>query len=102
MRAASVCTLLGLTLISGALLAATTGVTSAIPSRIEARFEALDANGDGEIASSEAKESAGLAQHFSELDRDGDGALSWPEFRGHGMPGEIPKLSDAGPTSDAS
>ena len=95
MKAASVCTVLGLTLISGALLAATTGVTGAIPGRIEARFNALDADGNGQIAPEEAKVSAGLSRHFASLDRDGNGILSWPEFRGRKMPGDSPKLSDA-------
>lgn len=92
MKAASLCTVLGLTLISGALLAATTGVTDSMPSRIEARFETLDADGDGRIAPQEAD--AGLEQHFGAIDTDGDGVLSWREFRGHAMPGERTEVSE--------
>ncbi|MEX0607387.1 MAG: hypothetical protein WD382_06905 [Halofilum sp. (in: g-proteobacteria)] len=94
MKAASVCTVLGMTLISGALLAATTGVTGAMPSRIEARFEALDTDANGRIAPREAEADAGLAQHFGDIDRDGDGELSWREFRSHAMPGNQLILSE--------
>lgn len=95
MKAASVCTVLGLTLISGALLAATTGMTSDRPSRLEARFETLDGDGDGRVVRSELDADSGLRQHFSALDHDGDGVLSWPEFRGHGIPDWTDDTQDA-------
>lgn len=95
MKAASVCTILGLTLISGALLAATTSVTNELPSRLEARFKALDGDGDGGIARGELDADAGLRQHFGALDHDGDGVLSWPEFRGRGMPDWTNSTQDA-------
>ncbi len=95
MKAASVCTVLGLTLISGALLAATTGMTSGRPSHLEARFETLDGDGDGRIVRSELDADSGLRQHFSALDRDGDGTLSWPEFRGQAMPDWTDNARDA-------
>lgn len=94
MKAASVCTILGMTLISGALLAATTGVGDSMPSRIEARFESLDSDSNGRIAPRELAADAGLAQHFDELDRDGNGVLSWREFRGHAMPDNDLTLSE--------
>jgi Ca2+-binding EF-hand superfamily protein len=95
MKAASVCTVLGLTLISGALLAATTGMTNEMPSRLEARFEALDDDGDGRVARSELDADAALRQHFGALDGNGDGVLSWPEFRGQGMPDWTNETRDA-------
>lgn len=95
MKAASVCTVLGLALISGALLAATTGMTSEMPSRLEARFETLDGDGDGRVARSELDAAAGLRRHFGALDHDGDGALSWSEFRDRGMPDSMEAAQDA-------
>lgn len=81
MKPASISIVLGLALISGALLAATTGAgTDADP---RTRFEALDADGDARITPPEAEAIAGLARHFTKFDRDHDGALTWAEFRRH-------------------
>jgi Ca2+-binding EF-hand superfamily protein len=43
-------------------------------------FDALDANKDGNIAQAEAEAHPTVAQHFTQADADGDGALSRDEF----------------------
>lgn len=86
MKAASVCTASGLTLISGALVAATMGLTGGAMSFLQARFDAIDTDGSREITRSEARVSAGLVRHFAQLDRNGDGIVSWAEFRRRGVP----------------
>lgn len=87
MKAASVCTILGLTLISGALLAATAGGTGETIAQVKSRFDRIDADENRRISPLEAMVSAGLSERFDKLDANGDGALSWPEFRRHRAPG---------------
>ena len=88
MKAASVSMILGLTLISGALLAQTVGLAGGQQAEVEAEFRAHDVDGDGAISRSEAKSTnAGLHTHFSKFDRDADGTLTLEEFRLHAAPG---------------
>jgi Ca2+-binding EF-hand superfamily protein len=87
MRAASISMILGLTLMSGALLAETAGLSDARRTTVQAEFRAHDADGDGRITRAEARHrNAGLHTHFSKFDRDADGALSLEEFRRHAAP----------------
>lgn len=81
MKPASISIVLGLVLISGALLAATAGTGGEKSPR--ARFEALDVDGNARITPPEAEAIAGLARHFGKFDRDDDGTLTWSEFRRH-------------------
>lgn len=85
MRPAAISIVLGLVLISGAMLAATTGADEGP----RERFEALDADGDTRVTQPEAEAIAGLARHFSKFDRDDDGALTWAEFRRHAEAREV-------------
>lgn len=85
MRPAAISIVLGLVLISGAMLAAITGA-GAGPRE---RFEALDTDGDTRVTQPEAEAIAGLARHFSKFDRDDDGALTWAEFRRHAEAREV-------------
>ena len=81
MRAATVTTILGLVLISGALLAATatsTGGNAADSARGE--FDRLDRNRDERIDRAEVRGNAEIAKQFAELDGDSDGMLEWREF----------------------
>lgn len=87
MKPAAISIIVGLVLISGALLAATTGAGGDASAR--ARFQALDADGDARITPREAEAIAGLATHFSKFDRDGDGALTWSEYRRHAAAREV-------------
>lgn len=89
MRAASVTTVLGLILISGALLAATTTPTGHGDGSSRAAFERLDRNGDQRIDRQEAEANAGLATHFAKFDRDSDDTLSFKEFLRHDDPGAV-------------
>jgi EF hand len=43
-------------------------------------FDVLDANQDGNIAQTEAEAHPTVAQHFTQADSNGDGALSREEF----------------------
>jgi len=86
MKPASISIVLGLALISGALLAATTNQTN---QRARDEFHGLDANGDAQISATEAKSFAGLAKNFSVFDRDNDGELSWKEFLQHARMTEV-------------
>ena len=43
-------------------------------------FDTLDANQDGNIAQAEAQAHPTVAQHFTQADTNGDGALSREEF----------------------
>jgi len=86
MKPASISLVLGLALISGGLLAATTQGPN---QRARHEFQGLDANGDAQISASEAKSFAGLARNFSEFDRNHDGELSWKEFLQHARMTEV-------------
>lgn len=83
MRTAAVTTILGLILISGALLAATTRDKREPQDPAAVGFERLDRDGDGRISPREAEVNAGLATHFRKFDRDGDGTLDREEFLEH-------------------
>jgi Ca2+-binding EF-hand superfamily protein len=50
------------------------------PQRTGSIFDALDANQDGNIAQAEAEAHPTVAQHFTQADTNGDGALSRDEF----------------------
>ncbi|MDZ7749867.1 MAG: EF-hand domain-containing protein [Halofilum sp. (in: g-proteobacteria)] len=87
MKAAAISTILGLTLISGALLAETIGLDGRDGRAAAERFDAYDADGDGRVSRDEAgRMSAGLHTHFAKFDRDADGTLSRAEFRRHAAP----------------
>ena len=47
---------------------------------IEAAFARADTNGDGKLSREEAQRFPEIAARFDELDRDGDGFLSFAEF----------------------
>lgn len=87
MKPAAISIVLGLVLISGALLAATADPGGEAEPRV--RFEALDADGDARITPREAEAVAGLARHFAKFDRDHDGTLTWAEFRRHAEAREV-------------
>ncbi|MDX1610522.1 MAG: EF-hand domain-containing protein [Halofilum sp. (in: g-proteobacteria)] len=87
MKGASISTILGLLLLSVAILAASTGFAGGQRDEVRDRFEVLDADGDGRVTPAEARRTnAGLATHFDKFDRDGDGTLSLGEFRRHAQP----------------
>jgi hypothetical protein len=84
MKAAPVTTILGLILLSGALLAAaSTRDADSAGSRAKAEFERLDRDGDDRISRREAESNPGLAVHFAKFDADSDGTLLWHEFLRH-------------------
>lgn len=87
MKPAAISIVLGLVLISGALLAVTAGTGEDANPR--ARFEALDADDNARITPPEAEAIAGLARHFGKFDRDDDGALTWSEYRRHAEAREV-------------
>ena len=87
MKTAAVTSILGLALISGALLAAATSRTGEPNDAAGVEFERLDRDGDGRISPREAEVNAGLSTHFRKFDRDGDGTLDREEFRSHVQPG---------------
>ena len=80
MRAATVTTILGLILISGALLAATATSTGDASDSAKGEFDRLDRNRDERIDRAEARTDARIAKQFAELDGDADGMLKWREF----------------------
>ena len=87
MKGALISTLLGLALLSVAVLAASTGLVGSGRDTVREAFAAIDGDGDGLISPAEARRaSAGLATHFDKFDRDRDGALSLTEFRRHAQP----------------
>ena len=87
MKGASISTVLGLALLSVAVLAASAGLSGGPRDEARDRFAVIDRDGDGFISPLEArKASAGLATHFDKFDRDRDGALSWTEYRRHAQP----------------
>lgn len=94
MKTASVTTILGLILISGALLAATTTPTGHGDSRSRVAFERLDRDRDQRISREEAEANAGLATHFAKFDRDSDDTLSYTEFLRHDRPGTAKASED--------
>ena len=65
-------------------LFATAAVSALISSSVLAssaeKFSALDADKDGFISVSEAKEDAKLSASFKGLDTDGNGQLAWSEY----------------------
>lgn len=87
MKGASISTLLGLVLLSVAILAATAGLAGGKRDEVRDAFTAIDRDADGFISPAEARRvSAGLATHFDKFDRDRDGALSLTEYRRHAQP----------------
>lgn len=87
MKPAGISIIVGLVLISGALLAATSG--SGEDASARARFEVLDVDGDARITPREARAIAGLATHFSKFDRNDDGTLTWSEYRRYAAAREV-------------
>lgn len=83
MKAAPVTTILGLILLSGALLAAASTRDAETGSRAKAEFERLDRDGDDRVSRGEAESNPGLATHFARFDGDSDGTLEWHEFLRH-------------------
>lgn len=84
MKINPVTTLVGLVLISGVVVTAYATLPQAVPNP---EFSALDRNGDARLSPREAAVIAGLATHFPNLDRDGNGVLDREEFsRSGGRP----------------
>lgn len=80
--------LLALSTLAGAAIAAAPAGASTAPQRVQ-----LDRNADGAIDRAEAATSPRLVEHFDRLDKDGDGRLSAAERprhgdRGHGRGGK--------------